>query len=86
MLQDNHNPEWQMKFVLDYSFEQRQEIKFEIYDLDSASSKLNHQDFLGRCETTLGSVVAAKNHQFISVLKVSLIQPWWSRSSSFKFK
>ena len=36
--------------------------------------RLNHQDFLGRCETTLGSVVAAKNHQFISVLKVFLMK------------
>jgi hypothetical protein len=69
-MQNNHHPEWQNKFVVDYSFEERQDIKFEIYDWDSTSQKLKAHDFLGRCETTLGSIVAARNHQFVSVLKV----------------
>jgi Ca2+-dependent lipid-binding protein len=44
---DNLSPEWQKKFVVEYSFEERQEVKFEVYDTDSNSSKLSQHDFLG---------------------------------------
>ena len=32
-LDDTLNPVWQKKFVLDYKFEERQHIKFCVYDL-----------------------------------------------------
>lgn len=68
-IKDSHNPEWLTKFVIDYSFEERQDVKFEIYDWDSTNNKLSMHDFLGRCETTLGAIVSSKNHQFVSVLR-----------------
>lgn len=67
-IMDNLSPHWQKKFVVEYSFEERQEIKFEVYDTDAASSKLSAHDFLGRCETTLGTIVATGS-KFVSVLK-----------------
>ena len=67
MLKDTLNPSWEKKFVLDYSFEERQLLKFEVYDLDSASQRLSNHDFLGRIESPLGVIVSTG--QFISVLK-----------------
>ena len=32
VIKDNLNPEWQKKFVVNYSFEERQEIKIDVYD------------------------------------------------------
>ena len=67
-IKDNNNPEWQKKFVLDYSFEERQPIKFEIYDWDNKSSNVQDQDFLGRFQTTLGQVVS-RGTNFAAVLR-----------------
>jgi hypothetical protein len=39
-----------------YRFEEQQHIKFEVYDVDTYDSRLEKQDFLGQCETTLGHV------------------------------
>lgn len=42
-----------------YRFEVHQNLKFEVYDIDSSNSNLDHQDFLGVCETTLGQVIVS---------------------------
>jgi hypothetical protein len=39
-----------------YRFEEQQHIKFEVYDVDTYDPRLEKQDFLGKCETTLGQV------------------------------
>jgi hypothetical protein len=65
---DDLNPAWQKKFVVEYSFEERQEIKLEIYDSDATSSRLSAHDFLGRIESNLGTIVSS-GHKFVSVLK-----------------
>ena len=59
-IMDNLNPEWATKIDVDYFFEEEQKIRIEVYDRDSNSSKLKNQDFLGKVETKLSSVVAAK--------------------------
>jgi len=69
VVKDNLNPEFNKKFIVDYSFEERQPVKFEIYDWDADSHKLSVHDFLGRCETTLGSIVSSQGQCFASVLK-----------------
>ena len=70
MIQDSLDPEWATKFIVDFSFEERQMVKFEVYDWDDDSSpRLSDHDFLGRVETSLGSIVSASNGQFASVLK-----------------
>uniref|UniRef100_A0A914Y8A0 Copine-3 n=1 Tax=Panagrolaimus superbus TaxID=310955 RepID=A0A914Y8A0_9BILA len=53
------NPEWNTKIILDYMFEERQRMKFEIYDIDSGSQALSHHDFLGRAECDLADIVAS---------------------------
>ncbi|KAH9504770.1 Copine-8 [Bulinus truncatus] len=56
---NNLNPDFVKKFVIQYFFEQSQKLKFEVYDVDSASADLNKHDFLGRTECTLGEVVSS---------------------------
>ena len=61
---DNVNPRWQTKFVTDYRFEERQMLRFKIYDIDSIRSKLSDHDSLGEMECSLGEVVALQSKGF----------------------
>jgi hypothetical protein len=61
---DNINPRWQTKFVTDYRFEERQMLRFKIYDIDSSRSKLSDHDSLGEMECSLGEVVALQSKGF----------------------
>jgi len=47
------SPRWGRKFVMDYRFEERQVLKFSVYDIDSSSTKLDDHDFLGDVECSL---------------------------------
>lgn len=58
-INDNLNPDFVKKFIINYYFEESQKLKFEIYDVDSKSSRLSDHDFLGRTECTLGEIVAS---------------------------
>jgi Ca2+-dependent lipid-binding protein len=40
---DSHSPQWEKKFVVNYSFEERQKVKLEIYDSDKKSGRLEEQ-------------------------------------------
>ncbi|KAF4114485.1 copine-8 isoform X1 [Onychostoma macrolepis] len=53
------NPDFVRKFILDYFFEERQNLKFDLYDVDSKSSNLSKHDFLGQACCTLGEVVGS---------------------------
>eukprot|EP00095_Tigriopus_kingsejongensis_P003219 snap_masked-scaffold699_size109694-processed-gene-0.13 protein:Tk03219 transcript:snap_masked-scaffold699_size109694-processed-gene-0.13-mRNA-1 annotation:"PREDICTED: copine-8" len=68
VLQNTLNPVWQTKFVIDYHFERKQMVKFEVYDADSKSSQLKRQDFAGGLEVSLGSVASALGKQFNGIL------------------
>ncbi|XP_071174493.1 copine-8-like isoform X2 [Mytilus edulis] len=57
MIKDSLNPDFVKKFMMNFMFEESQKLKFEIYDVDSPSSRLEAQDFLGRLECTLGEIV-----------------------------
>ncbi|KAG1953478.1 copine-8 [Pimephales promelas] len=54
------NPDFVRKFVLDYFFEERQNIRFDLYDVDSKSSNLSKHDFLGQALCSLGEVVGSQ--------------------------
>jgi len=69
MISDTLSPQWTKKFVINYNFEVRQLLKFEIYDSDSTSNALNQHDFLGRCEVALGQVISSPGKQYVSALK-----------------
>ena len=61
---DSLSPAWLKKFVIDYKFEQRQMLKFAVYDVDSSSSNLSDHDFLGHVEVSLAEIVAAQSKGF----------------------
>uniref|UniRef100_A0AC34F842 C2 domain-containing protein n=1 Tax=Panagrolaimus sp. ES5 TaxID=591445 RepID=A0AC34F842_9BILA len=67
-IQDCLNPEWIKKIIINYMFEERQRIKFEVYDIDSESTTLSKHDFLGSAECDLADIVAAP----FSTLSLSL--------------
>ncbi|XP_076312268.1 copine-5-like [Tachypleus tridentatus] len=64
MIKDTLNPDFVKKFVIDYRFEEVQKLRFEIYDIDSASPRLQTHDFLGKVECTLGEIVSCQGTQF----------------------
>ncbi|XP_054595567.1 copine-8 isoform X1 [Nothobranchius furzeri] len=53
------NPDFVRKFMLDYFFEERQNLRFDLYDVDSKSANLSKHDFLGQACCTLGEVVGS---------------------------
>uniref|UniRef100_A0A914E6U1 C2 domain-containing protein n=1 Tax=Acrobeloides nanus TaxID=290746 RepID=A0A914E6U1_9BILA len=65
-------PEWNTKIYMDYFFEERQKLKFEIYDIDDLKNRnapLINQDFLGRAECELAEIIASNNGTLVSPLK-----------------
>ena len=68
-LKDTADPAWAKKLQINYNFEAKQIVKFEIYDSDSSKGSLDKHDFLGLVETTLANVVTSPCKQFVSVLK-----------------
>ena len=69
MLKNTLNPSWKTKFEVDYHFEQRQMVRFEVYDWDSKSNKLSDHDFLARHECSLGTIVSSPGKQYISMIR-----------------
>ncbi|XP_055298089.1 copine-9-like [Sitodiplosis mosellana] len=62
-IDDNLNPQWVKKVILNYNFETIQKIQFEVRDED-----LKGSDFLGRFETTLSDLVSHNSRQFVGKL------------------
>ncbi|XP_066579658.1 copine-8 isoform X1 [Amia ocellicauda] len=59
MIDNTLNPDFVRKFILDYFFEERQNLRFDLYDVDSKSANLSKHDFLGQAFCTLGEVVGS---------------------------
>ncbi|XP_048859014.1 copine-8-like isoform X2 [Brienomyrus brachyistius] len=53
------NPDFVQKYILDYFFEEKQNLRFDLYDVDSKSSDLSKHDFLGQTFCTLGEIVGS---------------------------
>ncbi|KAJ8245438.1 hypothetical protein GJAV_G00270760 [Gymnothorax javanicus] len=53
------NPDFVRKFMMDYFFEERQNLRFDLYDVDCKSANLAKHDFLGKAYCTLGEVVGS---------------------------
>lgn len=62
-VKDSLSPEWVKKFVISYSFETVQKMRFEIWDVDPEG-----KEFLGHFETTLADIVAYSGRQFVGKL------------------
>ena len=67
MLVNTLNPSWKSKFIVDYRFQERQLVKFEVYDWDTNSHSLKKHDFLAKIECSLGNIVSTKGKQFVSM-------------------
>lgn len=62
-IMDTLSPSWVKKFLINYSFETIQKIKFEVWDEDPSKD-----EFLGEYNTTLAMIVARSGQQFIGNL------------------
>lgn len=68
LISDNLNPVWQKKIILEYNFEERQTLKFSVFDSDSTTSSLDDHDFLGSVECSLGEIVSMQSKGFSKTL------------------
>jgi len=68
VINDNLNPMWDTKFTLDYIFQERQELKFAIYDWDGKTTVLSDHEYLGSVLCSLGEIVSAKGSKFARTL------------------
>lgn len=58
-IKDDLNPHFKIHVTVPYRFEELQNIRIGLWDIDSKNPALTNQDFLGDIRTTLGDVVAA---------------------------
>jgi len=56
-LSNTHNPSWNTTFTV---ANERQQVKFEIYDSDGNSKNLNKKDYMGKKEVNLDTIVQQK--------------------------
>lgn len=54
------NPDFATKIPITYHFEEQQNIKFKVFDVDSSSPSLSSHDYLGECECTLAQIVCSR--------------------------
>uniref|UniRef100_A0AAR2M562 C2 domain-containing protein n=1 Tax=Pygocentrus nattereri TaxID=42514 RepID=A0AAR2M562_PYGNA len=47
------------KFVLDFFFEEKQNLRFDVYNVDTRSSNISKHDFLGQTFCTLGEIIGS---------------------------
>jgi hypothetical protein len=65
-MKNDLNPTYKKSFQLDFIFESRQEIRFDIFDDDGNGDK---DDYIGFVETTVGTLMGAKSMTSILDLK-----------------
>nr|XP_024002801.1 copine-9-like [Salvelinus alpinus] len=53
------NPDFVRKFVLDFFFEEKQNLRFDAYNVDTRSSNISKHDFLGQMFCTLGEIIGS---------------------------
>ena len=64
VIHDNLNPEFVVKIMADFHFEQKEEFKVEVYDSDDDSQQVKNlgaHDYIGVYEFTLHEVVTARD-------------------------
>lgn len=57
VISNNLNPNWKKTVEIDYIFEINQYIRFEVWDVDSNGK----DDLIGVAETSVGTIMGAKN-------------------------
>jgi len=62
IIMNNLNPEFAKPIEMDYFFEEEQQLKFVVHDIDDFTGKnASKNDFLGEYTTTLANIVNARN-------------------------
>lgn len=63
VISDNLSPQWVKSFDVQYHFEQRENFKVEVYDVDDLVNvtTLSNHDFVGSLEFTIHEVVTARD-------------------------
>uniref|UniRef100_A0A673CP17 Copine Va n=1 Tax=Sphaeramia orbicularis TaxID=375764 RepID=A0A673CP17_9TELE len=69
------NPDFVRKYILDYFFEEKQNLRFDVYDIDSKSPDLAKHDFLGQVHCTLGEIVGSPASRLEKTLGCGKPQP-----------
>ncbi|KAM5262918.1 copine-5 [Ctenodactylus gundi] len=64
------NPDFVRKFIVDYFFEEKQNLRFDLYDVDSKSPDLSKHDFLGQAFCTLGEIVGSSGSRLEKPLMI----------------
>ncbi|XP_036426929.1 copine-9 [Colossoma macropomum] len=60
VIENTLNPDFVRKFVLDFFFEEKQNLRFDVYNVDTRSSNISkHKDFLGQTFCTLGEIIGS---------------------------
>ncbi|KAB5546072.1 hypothetical protein PHYPO_G00067900 [Pangasianodon hypophthalmus] len=59
VIENTLNPDFVRKFVLDYFFEEKQNLRFDVYNVDSRSSNISKHSFLGQTFCTLGEIIGS---------------------------
>lgn len=62
------NPQWPEAAVIEYRFEEIQQLRFEIYDRDSKNENLKKQDYIGWYETEVSKIMGADGNTVSSRL------------------
>ena len=63
---NNLNPDYVKTFAIEFIFESRQDIRFDVYDDDGNGDQ---DDFIGYVETTVGALMGARSQTSILDLK-----------------
>ncbi|XP_067420514.1 copine-8 isoform X3 [Emydura macquarii macquarii] len=70
------NPDFVRKFIMDYFFEERENLRFDLYDVDSKSPILSKHDFLGQVFCTLGEIVGSQGSRLEKAIEVNHLPEW----------
>ncbi|XP_032892997.1 copine-9 isoform X2 [Amblyraja radiata] len=59
VIENTLSPDFVRKFVLDYFFEEKQNLRFDVYSVDSRSTNISKNVFLGQIFVTLGEIIGS---------------------------
>uniref|UniRef100_A0A8C7YE35 Copine family member IX n=1 Tax=Oryzias sinensis TaxID=183150 RepID=A0A8C7YE35_9TELE len=72
VIDNTRNPDFVRKFVLDFFFEEKQNLRFDVYNVDSRSCNISKHDFLGQTFCTLGEIIGSTGGRLERTLSLTL--------------
>jgi len=68
MIKNSLNPVFKKTFEIPFYFEEKQELKFTLYDVDNATQSLADDDYLGHMECTVAEIVGSRGQRLVKHL------------------